>query len=115
MVEIIETRDKEHWLALRSVDVTSTEVSALFGANQYLTKYELWHRKKAGKVVKIEENNFMKWGTRLQDSIAAGIAGGENLAGSMYGAGTTAGVTATVDPTACGNMRFINGVYTGCS
>jgi putative phage-type endonuclease len=79
MIEIIEPRDKDHWLEMRAKDITSTEVSALFGANQYLTKFELWHRKRAGQVVKIEENNFMKWGTRLQDSIAAGIAADEKL------------------------------------
>lgn len=64
----------EEWLKLRTRDITSTEVSALFGLSPYLTPFELWHRKKAGLVVEIEPNERMKWGTRLQDSIAAGIA-----------------------------------------
>lgn len=74
MVEIIMPESQAHWLALRTMDVTSTEVAALFGLSPYITQFELWHRKKEGTVVKIEENERMKWGTRLQDSIANGIA-----------------------------------------
>lgn len=65
---------REEWLALRAQDLTSTEVSALFGVSPYTTMFELWHRKKTNAVVAIEENERMKWGTRLQDAIAAGIA-----------------------------------------
>ncbi len=64
----------KEWLELRTKDITSTEIAALFGLSPYLTPFELWHRKKAGEVVQIEPNERMKWGTRLQDSIAAGIA-----------------------------------------
>lgn len=64
----------EDWLKLRAKDVTSTEVSALFGLSPYVTPFELWHRKKSAEVVEIQPNERMKWGTRLQDSIAAGIA-----------------------------------------
>lgn len=62
------------WLNLRTKDITSTEAAALFGLSPYLTPFELWHRKKAGNVVEVEPNERMRWGTRLQDSIAAGIA-----------------------------------------
>jgi putative phage-type endonuclease len=72
--QIISPEDKQAWLVHRSHDVTSTEVSALFGCSPYMTKFELWHRKKNGLVVEIEENTRMKWGTRLQDAIALGIA-----------------------------------------
>lgn len=72
--EIIRPRDREEWLDLRVKDVTSTEVGALFGLSPYMTAFELWHRKKSGTYLKLEENERMKWGTRLQDSIAAGIA-----------------------------------------
>ena len=65
---------REEWLALRANDITSTEVSALFGISPYTTLFELWHRKRSGAVVEIEENERMKWGTRLQDAIASGIA-----------------------------------------
>jgi putative phage-type endonuclease len=72
--EVIEATSEEAWLKHRTRDITSTEVSALFGLSPYLTPFELWHRKKAGDVVKIEPSERMKWGTRLQASIAAGLA-----------------------------------------
>lgn len=72
--QIIVPDSKEEWLKLRTEDVTSTEIAALFGVSPYITHFELWHQKKARTVVAIEENERMKWGTRLQDSIAQGIA-----------------------------------------
>lgn len=74
MIETIAPADKQAWLQLRTKDITSTEVSALFGISPYLTKFELWHQKKEGVVVSIGENERMKWGNRLEDSIAQGIA-----------------------------------------
>ena len=73
-IEIIQPNDEKQWLELRTKDITSTEVSALFGISPYMTKFELWHRKHRGEVVKFDPNERMKWGTRLQDAIAAGIA-----------------------------------------
>ena len=73
-LQTVPTETKEQWLEARTKDITSTEVSALFGISPYITEFELWHRKKDQTVVEIEENERMKWGTRLQDSIAAGIA-----------------------------------------
>jgi putative phage-type endonuclease len=72
--ESFDTRSTEEWLKLRSRDITSTESAALFGLSPYLTKFELWHRKRDRNIVEMEPNERMKWGTRLQDSIAAGIA-----------------------------------------
>jgi len=72
--EIIVPKDEAHWLGLRAEDVTSTEAAALYGISPYSTLFETWHRKKDKAVVEIEINDRMKWGTRLQDSIAAGIA-----------------------------------------
>ena len=72
--EVIPYTDKDTWLKNRAMDITSTEVSALFGISPYVTEYELWHRKKAGDIVEIEDNERMAWGRRLQDAIAAGIA-----------------------------------------
>jgi putative phage-type endonuclease len=62
------------WLEMRSLDITSTEVSVLFDLSPYQTRFELWHRKKEQSIVKIEANDRMKWGTRLQDAIANGVA-----------------------------------------
>lgn len=74
MRQIIPFTTEEAWLEHRMKDVTSTEVSALFGFSPYMTAYELWHQKKNGTYVKLEDNQRMKWGRRQQDSIAAGIA-----------------------------------------
>lgn len=70
---IIEPRDREHWLQLKSQDVSSTEVASLYGEG-YQTEFELYHAKKSGSIVELEDNERMKWGRRLQDVIAAGIA-----------------------------------------
>lgn len=74
MIETIIPKDEADWLRLRKMDVTSTEVSALFGLSPYMTHFELYHRKHDNLEVAFEPNERMKWGTRLQDSIAAGIA-----------------------------------------
>lgn len=66
-------QEKQDWLKERLEVVTSTEVSALFDISPYMTRFELWHKKKNKDVGEINENERMKWGTRLQESIALGI------------------------------------------
>jgi putative phage-type endonuclease len=73
-IQTITPTDRQHWLAERVKDVTSTEVSALFGLSPYLTEFELWHRKRSAEVVEIADNERMKWGRRLESAIAAGAA-----------------------------------------
>lgn len=70
----LKPKTEEEWLGLRTKDITSTDVAALFGLSPYMTEYELWHRKRGGHVVLIEDNDRMKWGRRLQDAIAKGLA-----------------------------------------
>lgn len=72
--ESILPESKEHWLKMRSEVLTSTEISALFGVNPYMTEFELYLHKSAKQPIHINENERMKWGTRLQDAIANGIA-----------------------------------------
>ena len=72
--ELIPVTSREHWLSLRAQNLTSTEVPALFGLSPYQTEFEVWHRHKANTTVKIEENERMKWGNRLESAIALGIA-----------------------------------------
>jgi putative phage-type endonuclease len=72
--EIIVPRDRDHWLQLRTQDITSTEVSALWNLSPYKTPFELWHEKRDGVVVNIKPSERMVWGTRLQDAIARGVA-----------------------------------------
>ena len=66
--------DKQSWLENRLLDVTSTEVSALFNLNPYQTEFELYHQKKDKVVVAISDNERMAWGRRLEDSIALEFA-----------------------------------------
>ena len=70
----ITPRDKAHWLELRMQDVTSSEVAALFNLSPWITKFELWHRKKNKEVVSVEDNERIRWGNRLEEAIAHGIA-----------------------------------------
>lgn len=62
------------WLKMRTRDVTSTDVAALFDVSPYLTAFDLWHRKKGEIVVDSAPSDRMKWGNRLQDAIARGLA-----------------------------------------
>lgn len=72
--EILTPKNKEEWLVLRSRNINSTDVSALFGLSPYTTEFELWHRKKTGIYSEIIASERMLWGTRLESAIAKGIA-----------------------------------------
>lgn len=74
MVETINFDNKQAWLERRLLDVTSTEVSALFGLSPYKTEFELFHEKRNGVVLEFKANERMKWGTRLESAIALGVA-----------------------------------------
>lgn len=74
MLKIINPKNKEKWLKLRTQNIGSTEVSALFGISPYITLFELWHQKKDGAVVEIKDNDRMKWGRRFEPGIAEGVA-----------------------------------------
>lgn len=70
----LDCRDKAHWLAERTQDLTSTDIAALFGCSPYKTHFELWHEKAAGTRNEIATNERMIWGTRLEATIAEGVA-----------------------------------------
>jgi len=72
--EIFHPESEEAWLKLRLDDVTSTDVPALFGLSPYVTKYELFHRKRSKTIVSNVGNERSAWGLALQDAIAAKIA-----------------------------------------
>ena len=67
------TNEKE-WLELRADDITSTEISALFGCNQWMTEFELWHKKKSKNIEGIEDNEAMEVGRDFEATIAQYIA-----------------------------------------
>lgn len=73
-IETIPVTDEQTWLQQRLKDVTSTEVSALYGLSPYLSAFELFHQKRDQVVVRIPENERMKWGKRLESVIAHGAA-----------------------------------------
>lgn len=74
MSEVIVPQSHEHWLELRSKNINSTEVAALFNCSPYMTVFELWHLRKQNIKDNFEENSRMIWGKRLEDAIAKGIA-----------------------------------------
>lgn len=79
-MQVVQPNSEAEWLELRTHDVTSSEVSALFGCCPYLTEFELWHRKKNGKVVMLQENEDMEWGKALESVIAHKVAAKEGWA-----------------------------------
>ena len=76
-IKEIPITNKQDWLENRLLDVTSTEVSALFNVNPYQTEFELYNQKKDKVVINIEDNERMAWGRKLEDSIALGCADSE--------------------------------------
>lgn len=78
-IETIHPTDTAHWQSLRRKVVTSTEVSALFGCNPYASLFEIWHRKHDNLEVEFEENERIRWGSRLEKSIAEGVAEDDHL------------------------------------
>ena len=66
--------DKQSWLENRLLDITSTEVSALFNLCPYITELELYYQKKDKVVLNIDDNERMMWGRHLEDSIATAFA-----------------------------------------
>ena len=72
---VISPSDQDHWLELRKRNINSTEISALFGANPYLSEYELWHKKKDPSLDDaIKDNERMMWGRKLESVIAEAAA-----------------------------------------
>lgn len=72
--QVINYKTEREWLNLRSQDLTSTEVSALFDASPYATEFELHHIKTGTLKKEFEENERMVWGNRLEAAIAKGVA-----------------------------------------
>lgn len=72
--ETIEFTTHDEWLSLRTRDITSTESSALLGVSPYATAYELHHQKRGLLERAFAENERMKWGNRLENAIAHGVA-----------------------------------------
>ncbi len=77
--ELLKFTTESEWLAARKKDITSTEVSALFGLSEYKSRLRLW-MEKAGQIESdFEETAPTKWGKRLQNAIGQGIAEDEGF------------------------------------
>jgi putative phage-type endonuclease len=72
--ETIAPLDRAEWLALRTQDITSTEVSALFGMSPYETAFELWHRKRDGEDRTLEDDERRRRGRLFEPVIAQYVA-----------------------------------------
>jgi len=75
---VLSPKSEAEWLEYRVSDITSSDVAALFDLSPYLTRFELWHLKKAATVLTFEESERMKWGNRLEAAIALGLAEDES-------------------------------------
>lgn len=71
---ILPYTSEADWLAHRVNDLTSTDIPALFGLSPYKTHFELWYEKKSGQRADFVENERVKWGKRLEHTVAMGIA-----------------------------------------
>lgn len=75
MTEIINYTSEKEWLDRRLKDVTSTEVSALFGMSPYASEFELWQVKKNPQVApEFNVTERMNWGNALEEAIAKQIS-----------------------------------------
>ena len=68
-VTVIVT-DREEWLARRRLDVTASDVGAVFGLHPYKTPLQLW-ADKTGVGLDVAENAAMRRGRWLEDAVIA--------------------------------------------
>lgn len=74
-MSLYQPKSTEEWLQLRQAYVSSTESSALFGLNPYLTPYELAVIKKSTEPSEVyKDNERQRWGKMLQRVIAQSVA-----------------------------------------
>lgn len=53
----------------KRLTVSATQLPALFGASPYLTRWMLWQHMANGTDLGVEENERMRWGTKMQPLI----------------------------------------------
>ena len=93
-------KSREDWLALRHKYVSSTEVSALFGACPYLTAYELALIKSDKVASSFEASERSEWGLYLQLPVAKKFADDYGIsvrALNAYAVNEDAGMGASFD------------------
>ena len=72
--EVVDSTDRQRWLAARRKVITSTEVAGLFGLSEWHTPFSLWHEKKGELESSFKENERTRWGHRLERVVAEAAA-----------------------------------------
>lgn len=74
-VRLLDYETRERWLAGRHQGIGASESAAIFGLSPFDSPISLW-AKKTGKIMvndaEREQNKLLKWGARLEPTIAAG-------------------------------------------
>lgn len=66
---------REQWLANRKNSIGASEVACVLGQDPYRSRYQLWAEKCGfAEPDDLSNNDAVKWGNRLQDTIACGFA-----------------------------------------
>lgn len=65
--------NRNDWLAMRKLDITSTDAAALFGMSKYMTAFEVACLKSGEIEDSFKENERSEWGAELEDVIARRI------------------------------------------
>ena len=67
--QYLQINDESAWLEKRGKYVTSTEISALYGLNPWMTAFELYHNKHGNIDTSLDDNNFLRFGRILEQPI----------------------------------------------
>jgi predicted phage-related endonuclease len=78
---LLEFKSEQEWLSARSLDVTSTEISSLFGLSPYKSRLKLWHIKKGNIEDDFQETDATAWGKWLEVSVALKICNDQGWIG----------------------------------
>ena len=70
--------ERDDWLKVRKPYIGGSEAAASIGLSPYESKYSLWVDKTTD-AVSDEDNDYMKWGRRLEEAIGLGIAEDEEI------------------------------------
>jgi putative phage-type endonuclease len=70
---IATTADRPAWLAARAQGIGASEVAAVLGLSPWSSALEVYAAKR-GLAEPVEETERMRWGTRLEAAILAGLA-----------------------------------------
>lgn len=79
-MSIVTFESESDWLTARHKNINSTEVAALFGLGSYATAFEIAVEKQQPAPSEFAESDRMRWGKRLQDAIAQGVADDHGVA-----------------------------------